>query len=152
MLRVVCHIVLSSTNFFQQLCILFFLQLLTVLQIGNLLVLVLHVSKNCTYICITINDCNNIFSTISQLKTMTQDINSSTYECIPSVRFKQLNFTSFSVCHNENETTLMYSDYVTVKQLLLPTLFLFHHMHTNTHTCFLKNCCSRGNNPFLNLF
>lgn len=95
------------------------------------------------------------FPTISQLKTMTQGINSSTYECIPSVRFKQLNFTSFSVWHNENETTLMYSDYVTVKQLLSPTLFLFHHfhhVHTNTHTCFLKNCCSRGNNPFFNLF
>lgn len=49
MLRVVSHIVLSPSNLFQELCVLLLLQLLIVLQIGNLLVLVLHVSKKCIH-------------------------------------------------------------------------------------------------------
>jgi len=86
MLRVVSHIVLSPTNFFQQLCILLFLHLLIVLQIGNLLVLVLHMSKNCIHICISDNDCKHFFFSINSLATMTQDIDSPTDTIIPSIR------------------------------------------------------------------
>lgn len=83
MLRVVSHIVLSPTNFFQQLCILLFFQLLIVLQIGNLLVLVLHMSKNCTHtpplVLIT------SFAIEINFVTKTQDIDSPTDTSFPSI-------------------------------------------------------------------
>lgn len=133
MLRVVSHIVLSPTNFFQQLCILLFLHLLIVLQIGNLLVLVLHMSKNCIHICISVNDCNLFFFSINELVTMTQDIDSPTDTSIPSIRCKQLNLILFSRWHIK--IALIPSDYKMVKQLFDPTRFFLFHLLMNTHTC-----------------
>lgn len=118
MLRVVSHIVLSSTNFFQQLCILLFLHLLIVLQISNLLVLVLHMSKNCIHTCIS-------------------DYNRGSQFSKTNIRCKQSNFVLgfhffFEVVYQNSFSIIKLQNR---KQLFKATRsFFFHYLLTNTCT------------------
>lgn len=119
MLRVVSHVVLSPTNLFQQLCILLFLQLLIVLQICNLLVLVLHMSKNCTHTHtppLVLMTAITSFAIEINFVTTTQDINSPTQIFQASVVTIKLHL----VFKMEYQTSF---NYRVVKQLFWLTRF-----------------------------